>query len=116
MKTKTSINFTKTALLELKNLPKGKIRVYETKEKGLSLYVTFNGHKSFFYKETDTWTTKRYNYWSFSRNDNISSKERSQKIKLEIITGQDPTEKRKKQPLKRHLEKHFRCLWSVMLE
>ncbi|MDR2432703.1 MAG: Arm DNA-binding domain-containing protein [Puniceicoccales bacterium] len=43
----TEINFTKATLLELPIPPKGKIKFHDTKEKGLSLYVTATGHKSF---------------------------------------------------------------------
>ncbi|MDR2720843.1 MAG: hypothetical protein LBB15_00965 [Puniceicoccales bacterium] len=47
MKDKTFINFTKKALLELPVPGKGMLTFCDANEKGLSLYVTAKGNKSF---------------------------------------------------------------------
>jgi hypothetical protein len=51
MKAQTEINFTKVTFLALELPQKGKIRYYDAKGKGLGLYVTSSGHKSFFIKK-----------------------------------------------------------------
>jgi hypothetical protein len=96
MKTKMNMNFTKTTLLELENPSKGKIRVYDTKEKGLGLYVTFSGHKSFFIKKRVHGQQKDIIIGPFPEMTVELARKAAQKIKLEIITGQDPTEKKEK--------------------
>jgi hypothetical protein len=47
-RSKNSMSLTKAFLIGLEVPTKGIAMVYNTKEKGLSLYVTATGHKSFF--------------------------------------------------------------------
>jgi integrase len=96
MKTQTKINFTKMTLLALESPQKGKIRYYDEREKGLGLYITTNGHKSFFIKKRIHGQQKDIIIGPFPEMTVELARKAAQKIKLEIITGQDPTEEKGK--------------------
>ncbi|MDR2432701.1 MAG: Arm DNA-binding domain-containing protein [Puniceicoccales bacterium] len=96
MKNKTEINFTKTALLELPVPPKGKIKFYDTKEKGLSVCVTVTGHKSFAIGRRIKGQQKEIILGHFPEMTVEQAREAAQKIKLKVMMGQDPTEKEEK--------------------
>jgi integrase len=83
-------------LLALESPQKGKIRYYDEKEKGLGLYVTSSGHKSFFIKKRIKGQPKEIILGHFPEMTVEMARKGAQKIKLEIMMGQDPTEEKGK--------------------
>ncbi|MDR0693288.1 MAG: Arm DNA-binding domain-containing protein [Puniceicoccales bacterium] len=108
MKTQTEINFTKMTLLALESPQKGKIRYYDTKERGLGLYVTSNGHKSFFIKKRIKGQPKEIILGHFPEMTVEMARNGAQKIKLEAIMGQGPTEEKEKIAYEIYMDRHAR--------
>ncbi|MDR0692996.1 MAG: tyrosine-type recombinase/integrase [Puniceicoccales bacterium] len=116
MKTQTEINFTKIVLLALESPEKGKIRYYDAKEKGLGLYVTSSGHKSFFIKKRIKGQPKEIILGHFPEMTVEIARKTAQKIKLEVMMGQDPTKEKEKlaaektfgEAYEMHMDRHAR--------
>lgn len=70
MKNKTEINFTKATLMVLPISSKGTSTFCDTKEKGLSLYITPTGHKSFMVRKRIQRQNKTNSSWTFPGYDN----------------------------------------------
>jgi hypothetical protein len=96
MKKQTEINFTKAALLELPIPPKGKIKFHDTKEKGLSLYVTATGHKSFMIRRRIKGQQKEIILGHFPDMTVELARKAAQKIKGQIAEGKNPCEEKEK--------------------
>jgi integrase len=93
---KESINFTKAALNALPTPKSGKKTYYDSNERGLCLYVTATGHKSFFVRKKVGDKQKRIIIGPFPERSVDQARKEAQRIKLEIITGKDPQEEKKK--------------------
>ncbi|MDR1233343.1 MAG: site-specific integrase, partial [Puniceicoccales bacterium] len=96
MKKQTEINFTKTTLLELPIPSKGKIKFHDTKEKGLSLYVTATGHKSFMIRRRIKGQQKEIILGHFPDMTVELARKAAQKIKGQIAEGKNPCEEKEK--------------------
>jgi integrase len=96
MKKQTEINFTKTTLLELPIPSKGKIKYHDTKEKGLSLYITQTGHKSFYIKKRIKGQSKEIVLGHFPDMTVELARKAVQKIKGQIAEGKNPCEEKEK--------------------
>jgi integrase len=93
---KESINFTKAALNALPTPKSGKKTYYDSNERGLCLYVTATGHKSFFVRKEVRDKQKRIIIGPFPEKSVDQARKEAQRIKLEIITEKDPQEEKKK--------------------
>ncbi|MDR0741929.1 MAG: integrase arm-type DNA-binding domain-containing protein [Puniceicoccales bacterium] len=96
MKKQTEINFTKVALLELPVPSKGKIKFHDTKEKGLSLYVTATGHKSFMIRRRIKRQQKEIILGHFPDMTVELARKEAQKIKGQLAEGKNPYEEKEK--------------------
>ncbi|MDR1255338.1 MAG: site-specific integrase [Puniceicoccales bacterium] len=97
MKVQKNINFTKKTLEGLKASQKGITRVYDIKEKGLGLYITATGHKSFFIKRRINSQQKIITIGRFPDMTIELARKEAQKIKLQIAVGENPLEEKEKQ-------------------
>jgi integrase len=93
---KDSINFTKATLSALPIPQSGKKTYYDGNERGLCLYVTDTGHRSFFIRKKIGDKQKRIIIGPFPETTVDQARREAQRIKLEIITGKDPQEEKKK--------------------
>ncbi|MDR0741072.1 MAG: Arm DNA-binding domain-containing protein, partial [Puniceicoccales bacterium] len=89
--------FHKKTLENLEVPPKGKIRRYDIKEKGLGLYVTATGHKSFSVKKRIHGQPKEIIIGPFPDIRVEQARRAAQKIKGDIARGKNPLEKKEKQ-------------------
>jgi hypothetical protein len=97
MKTsKNSMNFTKIALMAIEEPAKGMKTVCDTKEKGLSLYVTASGHKSFFIQKRIGGKIKRIVLGHFPDMTVELARKAAQKIKGQLAEGKNPCEEKEK--------------------
>ncbi|MDR1233349.1 MAG: site-specific integrase [Puniceicoccales bacterium] len=96
MKKQTELNFTKAALLELPAPSKGKIKFHDTKEKGLSLYVTATGHKSFMIRRRIKGQQKEIILGHFPDMTVELARKAAQKIKGQIAEGKNPCKEKEK--------------------
>ncbi|MDR2779469.1 MAG: integrase family protein, partial [Puniceicoccales bacterium] len=97
MKTsRNSINFTKASLMALEVPTKGMATVCDAKEKGLSLYVTATGHKSFFIQKRIGGKIKRIVLGHFPDMTVELARKEAQKIKGQIAEGKNPCEEKEK--------------------
>ncbi|MDR1457642.1 MAG: Arm DNA-binding domain-containing protein, partial [Puniceicoccales bacterium] len=96
MKNKTEINFTKATLLELPIPEKGTLTFCDTKEKGLSLYVTSTGHKSFMVRKRIQGQDKRVVLGHFPDMTVELARKAAQKIKGQLAEGKNPCEEKEK--------------------
>jgi integrase len=96
MKDKTFINFTKATLVNLPIPQKGLLTFCDTQEKGLSLYVTPSGHKSFMVRKRINRKNTRMVLGTFPDMTVDMARKAAQRIKGEIACGKDPLEDKKK--------------------
>jgi integrase len=97
MKTsKNSMNFTKASLMALEVPTKGMATVCDTKEKGLSLYVTATGHKSFFIQKRIRGKIKRIVLGHFPDMTVELARKAAQKIKGQLAEGKNPLKEKEK--------------------
>ncbi|MDR1457515.1 MAG: site-specific integrase, partial [Puniceicoccales bacterium] len=96
MSKKTEINFTKATLLELPIPPKGFMTYRDTKEKGLNLYVTANGHKSFIFRKYIDGKDHRIVLGHFPDMTVELARKEAQKIKGQLAEGKNPCEEKEK--------------------
>jgi integrase len=94
---KDSINFTKATLNGLPKPKGGKKTYYDSNEKGLCLYVTATGHKSFFVRKKVGANQKRIIIGPFPEMSVDQARREAQRIKFEIVTGKDPQIKKKEE-------------------
>jgi integrase len=92
-----NINFTKITLMALPIPTKGRIKFHDTKEKGLSLYVTPSGNKSFMIRKRVGGKDKEIVVGRFPDMTVELARKEAQKIKLQIAMGEDPLEEKGKQ-------------------
>jgi integrase len=97
MKDKFDINFTKAALMSLPIPGKGFITYRDAKEKGLSLYVTSNGHKSFMFRKYLNGQQKRMILGHFPDMTVEQARKTAQQVKGQIASGENPLEEKEKQ-------------------
>jgi integrase len=96
MSKKTEINFTKATLLGLPIPPKGFMTYRDSKEKGLNLYVTANGHKSFIFRKYIDGKDHRIILGHFPDMSVELARKEAQKIKGQIAEGKNPYEEEEK--------------------
>ncbi|MDR2629153.1 MAG: site-specific integrase [Puniceicoccales bacterium] len=96
MNKKTEINFTKATLLELPIPLKGFMTYRDSKEKGLNLYVTANGHKSFMFRKYIDGKDHRIILGHFPDMSVELARKEVQKIKGQIAEGKNPCEEKEK--------------------
>jgi integrase len=96
MKNKTEINFTKATLLGLPIPEKGTLTFCDTKEKGLSLYITSTGHKSFMVRKRIQGQDKRVVLGHFPEMTIEQARKAAQHIKGQIAIGKNPEEEKHK--------------------
>jgi integrase len=96
MKMQTEINFTKATLLEIKPPEKGRAIFHDTKEKGLSLYITPTGHKSFYIKKRIKGQSKEIILGHFPDMTVELARKAAQKIKGQIAEGKNPLKEKEK--------------------
>ncbi|MDR0692950.1 MAG: integrase family protein, partial [Puniceicoccales bacterium] len=92
----TEINFTKAALLEIKPPEKGRAIFHDTKEKGLSLYITRTGHKSFYIKKRIKGQSKEIILGHFPDMTVELARKAAQKIKGQLAEGKNPLKEKEK--------------------
>jgi integrase len=90
------MNFTKASLMALAVPTKGMITVCDTKEKGLSLYVTATGHKSFFIQKRIQGKIKRIVLGYFPDMTVELARKAAQKIKGQLAEGKNPLKEKEK--------------------
>ncbi|MDR2432881.1 MAG: site-specific integrase [Puniceicoccales bacterium] len=96
MKNKTEINFTKATLLGLPIPEKGTLTFCDTKEKGLSLYITSTGHKSFMVRKRIQGQDKRVVLGHFPEMTIEQARKAAQHVKGQIAIGKNPEEEKHK--------------------
>jgi integrase len=96
MSKKTEMNFTKATLLGLAIPPKGFMTYRDTKEKGLNLYVTANGHKSFIFRKYIDGKDHRIILGHFPDMTVELARKEAQKIKGQLAEGKNPCEEKEK--------------------
>lgn len=92
----TKFNFTKTALLKLPTPEKGFVTYSDTEEKGLKLYVTETGTKSFFVRKMVKGRDQRFMIGDFPDLSVENARKAAQDMKYEIRKGKDPNEEKQK--------------------
>ncbi|MDR2721230.1 MAG: integrase family protein, partial [Puniceicoccales bacterium] len=101
MKSKFSINFTKAVLAALPFPARDDVAYRDTKEEGLSLRVTANGHKSFIFRKYIEGKQKRIILGRFLDDNGgmtvEQARKEARKIKGDIARGKNPLEKKEKQ-------------------
>jgi integrase len=108
MKTQKDINFAKKVLEGLKIPPKGMVKFYDTKEKGLGLYITATGHKSFFIKKCINNQQKVIVIGPFPAMSVELARKKAQEIKLQIAMGENPLEEKEKRAKEKTLGEAYR--------
>ncbi len=95
MKRPKAFNFTKAAIPALKPPAKGMVSYRDTKEDGLSAYVTAKGIVTFFVRKRIAGRDERMTIGRFPEVTIEQARKRARVLKGEIAAGQDPTAKNK---------------------
>lgn len=93
---KNSINFTKAKLSSLPIPKKGVVTFCDTNEKGLSVYVTYRGQKTFFIQKRIRSVPKRVILGHFPVMSIDQARKAAQRVKGEIASGKNPCEEKQK--------------------
>ncbi|MDR1528502.1 MAG: site-specific integrase [Puniceicoccales bacterium] len=96
MSKKTEINFMKATLLGLPIPAKGFMTYRDSKEKGLNLYITANGHRSFIFRKYINGKDHRIILGHFPDMSVELARKEAQKIKGQLAEGKNPCEEKEK--------------------
>jgi integrase len=89
-------NFTKTAIKALPIPKAGKDYYKDTKEKGLSLYITFTGHVTFFIRKRVNGKDERIILGNFPETEVEQAREKALRARAQVSEGKHPNEEKNK--------------------
>ena len=95
MKQRKAFNFTKAAIAALAPPAQGMASYRDTKEDGLSVYITAKGVVTFFVRKRVAGRDERIKIGRFPEVTIEQARKRARVLKGEIAAGQDPTAKNK---------------------
>jgi integrase len=96
MAEENDINFTKAVLLALKAPEDGAVAYRDSREKGLNLYITASGHRSFMIRRKVRGQDKRIILGHFPEMTIEQARKAAQKAKGQIASGKDPEEEKRR--------------------
>ena len=91
-----AFNFTKKSIFDLEKPSKGRVYYKDTKEKGLSLYITNKGIISFFVRKNINGKDERVLIGRFPDISIENARKEALKIKSDIAQGKNPNEEKNK--------------------
>ena len=104
---KTKFNFTKTNILNIKPPAKGFLTFHDTEERGLKLYITPKGTKSFFVRKLINGRDERIVLGSFPEMTVQKAREEALKVKRDFLDGINPNLEKQKLSKEMSLKQYF---------